>query len=185
MTNNEFIRIYCNQYILLERKVIDFSEYVAIDKLNYNTFSSQLIFLFLSICSEIDSLAGELCKLIDEDTETKCGIIKKIEIITTKYPNLKNLRVQTKDPFAEINIVPFKKFEPNTTSWWTCYNKVKHDRIEMDEDGRYNYTKANLKNVLHSLAALYILINKVGEQLFSYDIGDLPIESNLFNKNIK
>jgi hypothetical protein len=53
--NSEFIKIYWLQYKLLEKRMIELSDYVSIDKKNYSTFSNQFIFLFLTICSEIDS----------------------------------------------------------------------------------------------------------------------------------
>lgn len=182
MTKEDFIKIYCPQYKILEDKIIDLSEYVAIDPLNYATFSLQLNALFISICSELDSLAGEFCKIINEDEKNVFGIINKIDIIVKKYPNLRNSRISTKYPYTAINLVPFTKFEINTKSWWTDYNDVKHNRAAQDDNGRYNYQKANLKNILHSIAALYILVLKIQEEL---GINELPFESRLFNNEIK
>ncbi len=180
MNKDDFIRVYCAQYKILEKQMISLSEYIAIDKSNYSTFSLQLNTLFISICSEIDSLSGEFCKLITGDNGF--GIINKIDIIVKKHPNLRNFHIETKYPFSKIDLVPFAKFAPNTDSWWSDYNKVKHDRVGTDENGRFNYQKANLKNVLHSIAALYILISKISEEL---EIDELPIKSELFNKTIK
>lgn len=182
MNKDDFIKIYCAQYKILEDRMIELSEYVTIDRSNYATFSLQLNTLFISICSELDSLAGEFCKIINENEKNIFGIIKKIDIIVTKYPNLRNWRISTKYPYTTIDIVPFAKFEANTHSWWTDYNDVKHNRVEQDDNGRYNYQKANLKNVLHSIAALYALILKIKEEL---DIKDFPLESRLFNTEIK
>mgnify|MGYP003300794966 CR=1 FL=1 len=79
MNKDDFIRVYCAQYKILEKQMISLSEYIAIDKSNYSTFSLQLNTLFISICSEIDSLSGEFCKLITGDNGF--GIINKIDII--------------------------------------------------------------------------------------------------------
>ena len=51
----------------------------------------------------------------------------------------------------------------------------------MNEAGRYNYTKANLKNVLYAMAALYILNRKFYDSL--EDVvkpGEEVLISNLF-----
>lgn len=182
MNKDDFVRVYCVQYKILEKEIISLSEYVTIHKSNYPTFSLQLNILFISICSELDSLAGEFCKIITNDEEINCGIIKKIEIIMEEHANLRNWRISTKYPYETIDFVPFAKFEPNKSSWWTDYNKIKHDRAGKDENGFYNYQKATLKNVLYSIAALYILILKISEEL---GIENLPFESQLFNKEIK
>ena len=165
MNSDDFIRVYCAQYKILEDNVIELSKYVTIDPANYATFSLQLHTLFISICSELDSLAGEFCKMINEDEKNIFGIINKIDTIVTKYPNLRNWRISTKYPYSSINLVPFAKFEANTPSWWTDYNDVKHNSTEKYAENRYNYQKATLKNVLYSIAALYLLLLKLTKVL--------------------
>ena len=41
-------------------------------------------------------------------------------------------------------------------NWWNAYNAVKHARTTVD-DGRVNYHRANQKNVIDALAALYVM----------------------------
>ena len=180
MENTQVLKIYFAQYKLLEEKMIEVSEYVAIVPQNYSTFSSQFISLFISICSEIDSLAGEICRSA-LNMDIYFGITSKMDVITKKYTNLKNIRVETIFPFEEISIVPFTKFEANSTSWWTDYNRVKHNRAETDNtSGRPNYTKANLKNTLYAMAAFYILLITLSKELGCSD--KLTIQSRLFNQ---
>ena len=180
MDKDNYFKIYYSQYKLLEDKMIEVSEYVAIDPQNYSTFSSQFISLFISVCSEIDSLAGEICRSA-LNMDINFGIINKMDVITQKYTNLKNIRVETIFPFEEISIVPFTKFENNTTSWWTDYNRVKHNRAESDNtSGRPNYTKANLKNTLYAMAAFYILLLTLSKELECSE--ELSIQSRLFNQ---
>lgn len=178
MNKDDFIRVYCAQYKILEKQMISLSEYISIDKLNYPTFSLQLNTLFISICSEIDSLADEFCKIL-KDKNPPYGIINKIEIIIEKHPNLRNCHIETKYPFTKIDLVPFYRIKHDSDSWWLSYNRIKHDRLGENANGRFNYQQANLKNVLHSIAALYILISKISEEL---GIDNLPFESELFNK---
>ena len=169
MENTQVLKIYFAQYKLLEEKMIEVSEYVAIVPQNYSTFSSQFISLFISICSEIDSLAGEICRSA-LNMDIYFGITSKMDVITKKY-----------FPFEEDSIVPFTKFEANSTSWWTDYNRVKHNRAETDNtSGRPNYTKANLKNTLDAMAAFYILLITLSKELECSD--KLTIQSRLFNQ---
>ena len=79
----------------------------------------------------------------------------------------------------ENDLIPFQNWQaaPNYSSpdWWPLYNGVKHNRI-------INSRKANLKNTINALAALFIL-----EQFLVRFIGqrdqekDVPNDvSNLF-----
>lgn len=46
----------------------------------------------------------------------------------------------------------------NPLFWWTDHNEVKHQRMDLSNQRKSeNYGKANLKNVIFSLGALYIL----------------------------
>lgn len=182
--NSEFIKIYWLQYKLLEKRMIELSDYVSIDKKNYSTFSNQFIFLFLTICSEIDSVADKLCSLLDISSKDRYGINSKINNIIIKYNNLKNWKCNTKFPYDGINIVPFQKFDSEnniSSDWWQAYNKVKHFRTDCI-DGMYNYELANLKNILYSLSALYLLICKIKNEFCSDSA--LNMNSDLFDIDV-
>lgn len=168
--------------MILENKIIESADFVSIDPTNYATFSSNYIFLFLSICSEIDSLTNEYCKILSPDAENFGGIIDKIVKIISKHQNLRNIRVDTKLPFEKQSFVPFAKLEKDSSSWWSDYNKIKHNRTEKDCNGRYNYQRANLKNILYAISSLYILILLIGKE-FGFD-KEAPISSRLFEDYI-
>ena len=55
-----------------------------------------------------------------------------------------------------------------TPGWWADYNSVKHNRTSQINSGskEINYTKANLKNVVYSISALFIL-----ELAYMYAVG--------------
>lgn len=184
MNREEFIRIYYRQYKILEKKFIDISEYVDLSSKNYAVFSNHFVDMFLSICSEIDSLADEFCKMLyGEKSSGFSGIIVKLEKILETYPRLRQYRVETLPPYEKMNFVPFAKFEPKATTWWTDYNAVKHNRSEKDGE-RYNFEKANLKNVLFALSALFILIMKIDEKLSETYNSDYKITSELFELEV-
>lgn len=80
----------------------------------------------------------------------KCFLLGRIEIQpwkgfgTEKRPDVNGV--------IRFNLVP----GGNTPAWWSAYNKVKHNRITLGSPD-INYEKANLGNVMHAFAALYIL----------------------------
>lgn len=183
MTKDEFLKICWKQYRLLERDLIQTDDYVSIDKDNYDTFSSQYTKLLLTTCSEMDSIAELLCGMHED--KIPFGIKNKLDVLIEEYPNLKKYRVNTKYPYDIKNITPLAKFADSVSDWWQAYNDIKHRRVETNDAGRYNYTKANLKNVLHAMAALYILNRKLYDSL--EDAGRPAKEvliSNLFDDEL-
>ncbi len=179
MVDTEFLKIYWQQYILLEKRMIELSDYVSIHPRNFSVFSNQFISMYLTICSEVDSVADEFCKMIGIEEKQRYGINNKINIILNKYDNIRSWRCATKFPNEEINIVPFAKFSVDKSAdWWQAYNNVKHKRTELNGQ-QYNYELANLKNILFALAALYLLLYKIREEAAK----DFPLdfESQLFD----
>ena len=67
--------------------------------------------------------------------------------------NYKVVNGISKDGKNIISLSPGCK-EP---TWWSDYNLVKHHRTEKDKNGKSYFSRANLKNVCESIAALYIL----------------------------
>ena len=181
MKKEEFKKIFWKQYILLEKELLKTDDYVTIDKDNYKTFSAHYIYLFLNICSEIDSMAYEYCKYIDKSGKCKqINIVHKLCKIVESDPSIQNVAVKTKYPYSKITFVPFQKFDENkSASWWQDYNKVKHNRADTPEKGIPNYQLANLKNVMYAISALYILCNKFFDKLDGEDC--ILDESKLFN----
>lgn len=178
MNEIEFIRVYWMQYKLLEKRMIELSDYVAVTPKNYATFSNHFISMYLTICSEIDSVADVLCDLLGVSAKERYGINNKINVILNKYKNLKSWKCITKFPFDTIHIVPFAKFNENVSAdWWQSYNKVKHFRTEKTNE-IYNYELANLKNILYSLAALYLMISKIKNEF--YPQADIEMYSDIF-----
>lgn len=163
MTHEEFITLYWKQYISIEKNFLDTEEYVAINKKNYATFSLAYSKLFLTICSEIDSLSVEFSQMIKEDYQEESdikanNILKRFDTIAIAYEDINSYTIRTNDNFAEMYFVPFSKRDrENMADWWHDYNDYKHRRTGKTDAGRYNFEKANLKNVLYSLSALYLL----------------------------
>ena len=179
MADLEFLKIYWQQYVLIEKRMIDLSDYVAIHPKNYATFSNQFISMYLTICSEIDSVAEEFCKNLNINEKERFGINNKINHIINQYNNLKNWKCTTKFPHYKINIVPFAKFiENKSADWLQIYNNLKHKRTQKTGE-QYNYELANLKNVLYSLSALYLLLYKMKQE--NSENSEIKFESELFD----
>ncbi|MDE6233249.1 MAG: hypothetical protein K2M60_07905 [Lachnospiraceae bacterium] len=80
------------------------------------------------------------------------------------------------------DIVPFGKLSSaETTNWWHDYNLVKHNRMRKDDNGNWNYEKANLKNVLYAMAGLYIILHIFFQDELLGEDNSL-ISSRLFRK---
>lgn len=163
MTREEFLKLYWRQYQILEKDMIVTDDFVTIDGKNYGTFSAQYVKIFLTTCSEIDSIAEQMRKLIGEsnpEIETKgISLTKKIAAVKTQFEKLEKMTIVTKQPYAGIKSTPFAKFDENSTDcWWQDYNHVKHNRTELIEGSdKYYYEKANLKNCMIAMSALYLL----------------------------
>lgn len=134
----------------------------------YKTFSSRYTYLFLNICSEIDSLAEEYCKVLGRKPKT---IVAKIKAIVMDTPRIKNERAITKYPYELIKLAPFQAFDDKVAAeWWRNYNLVKHARADEPSDSIPNSQLANLKSVLWGLAALYILCQNLYKLLGESDL---------------
>ena len=175
MSAANYFRDYWSYYMELETEFMNTIKYVELRVDNYKTYSVEYLKLFQAICSEIDIMGKHMaCSFasnfkVDRDTNIyKWGYeIQKI------FPNIQGRVVCLKETRYELN--PFKGWkyiiktnkkgyqricladESKNLFWWNDYNSVKHSRTSCDELGNLNYSKANLKNVVYSLSALYLL----------------------------
>lgn len=93
---------------------------------------------------------------------------------------------RTESYVASNGSVRVRPVNNSTPSWWSSYNKVKHNRISLaiNEDEEPNYSKANLGNLIYALSALYLLekayMEAVGTQ---EDIESFFDQSRLFARS--
>ena len=130
------------------------SRFIEIAPENYSTYSLELVRLLLAAGSEIDVALKELCKLSQPEAKPTRNIDQHKKIILGDK-NLIGIPKQTIEirRFA-IGLTPWKGWEADNPSWWTAYNKVKHDRAA-------NYKMGNLGNTLNAVAALGIIMQYV------------------------
>lgn len=179
----EEFKKHWNYFLRLDKKLFELGGYVEFDlDTNGETYSTELMSLYMLICSEIDSMGNILAgnsnkrnKNIAEwfyaiqgyDVMSFSDIHKKSfgnsveskKINEYKVYFLGNIPISPWENFEAEEIKKDKgsycyewKNENKTHKWWTHYNNVKHQRAKFD-----NFKKAKLENVMYAFSALYIL----------------------------
>lgn len=165
----EFLKKHWIYYLMLEKDFLDIERYLTLDEDNFNAFSNEYIKQYQVICSEIDVVAKAYCKELNpifngENSNAYCKcIIDNVtdfsdRVISVKRENI-NVKPWENWSYTETTTEEGKrKIEANNPKWWRLYNKVKHERISIeDETGLPYYKLANQKNVLNALAGLFQL----------------------------
>lgn len=172
MTINEYKNQIWNHYLYIEKEFIDTQTFVSLNEKNYATFSDKYFSLLQLIGSEIDVILKEICNCYPLPTGNSLkNIHQYCEVVTRNITNFSNEEIWVFG--LEKKIKPWDNWSftttPVTTStgstynrysgivpfWWTNYNKTKHTRMSV-VSGDPIYERANLKNVLNGLAALYL-----------------------------
>lgn len=171
---NQFIKSYWNYYIELEDQLHATKKYVDFDESNYKTFSVEYLKLLQATCSEIDVVGKIIAeyydstfKKVDNKNIQKWGML-----IHNAFPEIESTKVSF---LNDKEILPWKNWDYETfydknqrlryrlkagkdsPAWWTAYNKVKHERTSRYKEGKTNYSRANLENLILAMAALYII----------------------------
>lgn len=110
-------------------------------------------------------------------------MVEKNELLCENIEGFINLSISTKYIYDSIKILPFSKYQKDMTyDWWQAYNLVKHKRSNIDSDTKKpNYHKANLKNVLTTLSALYIILNMFYIEKCLGKVNPDVLNSDVFN----
>lgn len=137
-------------YRFTERQFLEFDEIVPM-RLNRkrDTVSPKLYFLLMTICGQVESVTGRICKCLEIHAGSNMfgALYKKL---CEEFSAIKEQSVQivmTRDV-----IRPFGETENDTPSWWTSYNKIKHNIPEGIE-------RATVRHTVHALGGLYLLLN--------------------------
>lgn len=194
---SKFVSSYWNYYLELEEAFKHTQKYVAFDRHNDRTYSVEYLKLIQAVCSEIDVVAKEIAEHFDPDfcTIQRHTISHWGYVLINNMPQIAKARIHFTNGYV---VKPWDKFGytqysdkkgnirykllPNcdTPSWWSDYNKMKHQRTSRNADGEINFVKANLKNMVLSLAALYSM-----EWLYMWSIhtefGPKIVESSVFD----
>ena len=157
----------------MENEFINTTEFVMLDENNFETFSIEYQKLLLAIGSECEIIFRELCGFASDDRSKNIADFRD-EIKSSNLMDLNN-HVHIMGVSSLSSIEPFGETWPNQTpTWWREYNNVKHGRT-------LNYKKANLENVLYTLASLYLLEEYLHRKVRKQNEEDfIRPESNLF-----
>lgn len=178
----QFIINYWNYYRELENELLSVRKYVDFQEGNFNTYSIEFLKLYQAICSEIDVIGKAMAHEVNQNfkpEDTSNNILKWwYEIQSSYHLDKDDIEVNLSDNtewFMDLfEISPWRNFvsekrinrrgysyyttNDSIPSWWSEYNKVKHNRtLTIKNSTSIYYTKANLKNVCYALAALYTL----------------------------
>lgn len=199
ITLPQFIKNYWDYYLELEDQLLSTKKYVDFDKSNFKTFSIEYLKLLQAACSEIDVVAKILAGCCDSSFKElhNINIQKWGFVIQRTFPDIENTSVSFMN---DTVITPWQNWEYEkcadqnnkqryrlkkgkaTPTWWTAYNKVKHERTTTDKNGRTNYSKANLENLASAMAALFIIETKFIERLSADNDRITFAKSKLFSE---
>jgi hypothetical protein len=144
-------------YLLaIDRDLDVTSRHIDFADANMGVYSTELTRMYLAVCSEIDVVAKQLTKKIDQHAKA-WDINDYRKVIPTHYPHFCEFPVSV--PRLGSSLKPWKDWNVGNPQWWKSYNKVKHHRHAYP-------TEANLRNVLHSTCGLFVLISAVQETWF-------------------
>ena len=137
-------------YQLTERQFLEFDEIVPM-RLNRkgDTVSPKLYFLLMTICGQVESVTGRICKSLNIRAE-KDNFSSLYKKLCEEFSAIREQSVQIVMTHEAIH--PFAKTKNDTPSWWTSYNKVKHDIPKGIE-------RATARHTIHALGGLYLLLN--------------------------
>lgn len=138
-----------NYFLALEADVAALSRYIEFGEDNFTTYSLELAHLLLTSASEVDVVAKQLCKRVQNNSLAD-RINEYREVLNPAFPNINKMKVSI--PRHKLILTPWENWQFNKTpDWWSDHNDVKHER-------NINFKKANLKNALNAMAGLYIML---------------------------
>src|SRR5262249_43996903 len=97
-------------------------------------------------------------KLLNVDfcLHDKAVILSYAHPLSTMYA----LYIQRTSGALGYRIQPFSDWAPkNSPFWWKAFTDLKHDRMT-------NFKKASLRNTIYALAAVFIIVSIMNEDLF-------------------
>lgn len=152
--------LHWHKYLYLENKLIDISKYVTVDKKNFTAWGEELADLLVLIGNEMDTFFRDMfdCPYFQTDPNFLSIRKRKAKWTMREYRKVYEIYYELSENSLDFqlglggayNISPFSKLSARRPSWWTAYNKIKHEHYD-------HLRKANLKNVVNCLGGLLIL----------------------------
>jgi len=135
------------QYFLaLEQDFEESIRYAEVDSSNDSVFSVAYLKILVSACIEIEATLKQLCKRYSPRSDPQ-NINDLRQIVISAKSNYHLTEIEL--PRYGKKLKPWHEWGSNQNpDWWKAYNSAKHDRIN-------NYNRANQKNVILALSALF------------------------------
>ncbi len=145
---------YWEYFLSLESDLEQCSKYVDFSQTNFNSNSVEFAKIIMMASAEIDTIAKEICKLINNRSNAR-NINQYASEILNQYPNLISLEIEI--PRYSLSFKPWDRWSSSSSpTWWKSYNNIKHNRTA-------NFSEATLKNAILSVSGLLTMI------LYFYD----------------
>jgi len=162
-------------YQIFERKLADILQVIPLSKENDNTWSPELVNLFLDVGSLVDSVArntigegkdkNDTVQIKNSTGNSIRKKVKELDIGDFEINMFSGLKLM--DSRVIVYVYPLQIVSPYSSyrdsgadGWWSVYNLLKHNRIK-------NYSKANLLSTLNALAGLFLLLVRCKEEEFT------------------
>ncbi|UXC38989.1 hypothetical protein [Cupriavidus gilardii] len=147
--------VHWNYFLALEEDLDRLSRYVDLAGGNDGTYSIEIARLLLGASSEVDVVLKQLCRKHNQESAA-ASIRAYFGEIYERCPNFIGFEVQI--PRYGLTLHPWSDWvEGAPPIWWQDHNKVKHHRDE-------HFSKANLKNCVNSVAALFVAVLHLYEE---------------------
>ena|SRR5208283_2927614 len=144
------IESHWNYLLAIERDLDEISRYIEFDEKNFDCFSIEIARVLLTSAAEVDVVCKQICKSINPKSKADNINRYRGEILPV-FPGIPQFQIIL--PRFGLALTPWDEWEKldGVPFWWTAYNKVKHQR-----DSEYH--RATLKNVLNSVAGLFVMV---------------------------
>ena len=191
-----FVRSYWDYYLDLEHQFWETRRFVDFSKKNYATFSIEYLKLLQAICSEIDVLSKVFVSYINPSYSG--GSIQSWGYhLQQSFKDIQSIAVEFNSEYMiqpwenwyyeeKVKVVEGKprpsyvlKDKAHTPQWWVAYNKSKHERTSLYNNNNMNYERANLKNVIYALSALFILEVLFSRYISSAEKKDIAMQDSI------
>lgn len=144
------VEVHWNYLLSIENDLENLSRYIEFDEKNFECFSVEIARILLASAAETDVVCKQLCLKLDP-TSVAESINQYRNEIRTAFPKIHEFEILF--PRYGLSLIPWESWKDpiGVPPWWTAYNKVKHHRES-------EYHRANLENVLNSVAGLFVMI---------------------------
>lgn len=139
-----------NYFLCLEDDIAHLSRWIEFSQENEASYSIEMARLLMAAAAEADVVAKMLCQSIKPESKAS-SINKYREVLVAEFPKLPGAKVEIPQHGKTLTPWDAWKNPDSPPKWWIGNNKVKHHRSD-------HFKEANLKNVLNSVAGLYVLL---------------------------